>query len=64
LGVAYEGSGRKNDVIAAFQQAVKLAPNDARKQWGLGLAYEDSGRTNEAEAAFAEARKLEPELFK
>jgi tetratricopeptide (TPR) repeat protein len=44
-----------------FNQAVKLAPNDANAWNGLGWALFNSGKSAEAEKAFQKAISLEPD---
>lgn len=64
LGHAYRRSGRTEEAIVAFQQAVKLKPDYASAWKDLGDSYDKAGKKTEAEAAFRKARELDPSLFK
>ncbi len=46
--------------MAKFQQAVKLAPDDANAWNGLGWASFNSGKAKEGEKAFQKAVELQP----
>ncbi len=48
------------EATAKFQEAVKLAPDDANAWNGLGWATFNSGKSQEAEKAFQKAISLEP----
>jgi tetratricopeptide (TPR) repeat protein len=62
LGVAYLESGRTEEAIAAYQQAIQIKPNDAETCYALGFAYENSARTEEAIAAYGQAVKIKPDF--
>jgi tetratricopeptide (TPR) repeat protein len=51
------------EALAALEEAVRLAPNDATSQLGLALALQAAGRPEEAKGAFEEALRLDPQVF-
>lgn len=63
LGTAYTNTGKYDDAIQQFQQAVasESANDDAVR--GLGFAFEKAGRFAEAENTFREAIKLRPNYW-
>jgi cytochrome c-type biogenesis protein CcmH/NrfG/predicted Ser/Thr protein kinase len=66
LQLAQEGwqlwqARRLPEAAAKFQQAVKLAPEDANAWNGLGWAAFNSGKSQEAEKAFQTVVKLQPD---
>ena len=50
-----------DEALAAGQQAVKHAPDNADAFYTLGLVHEKMGHYKEAEQAFVRAAKLNPE---
>jgi tetratricopeptide (TPR) repeat protein len=50
-----------DEALAAAQQAVKHAPDNAEASYTLGLVQEKMGQYKEAEHAFVRAAKLNPE---
>ena len=50
-----------DESLAAAQQAVKYAPENADAFFSLGLVHEKMGNFKDAEAAFVQAAKLNPE---
>jgi eukaryotic-like serine/threonine-protein kinase len=63
LGTAYTNTGKYDDAIQQFQQAIgsEGANDDAVR--GLGFAFEKAGRFAEAEKTFREAIKLRPHYW-
>ncbi len=60
LGFAFRDSGRPDDALAAFDQAIALNPNLARVHYGKGLALSDLGRWMESIVEFQSALTLDP----
>ena len=60
LGIAYTNTGRYDDAIQQFQQALERESANDDAVRGLGLAFEKTGRFAEAESTFREAIKLRP----
>jgi tetratricopeptide (TPR) repeat protein len=56
LGLLYYRDERKNDAVAAWEQAVRLFPNYSNARWYLSLAYEERG---ELEAALTQVEAIE-----
>ncbi len=54
---------KRTEAIAAFEQAVHLAPDDAETYLALGLALAADGRQTEASHAFREALRLDPQVL-
>jgi tetratricopeptide (TPR) repeat protein len=59
LGTAYTNTGRYDDAIRQFQQALASEPSDDAVR-GLAFAFEKTGRFAEAENTFRDAIKLRP----
>jgi Flp pilus assembly protein TadD len=57
-GAALENQGQYDAAIKAFDEAIKLDPNDAMAWNNKGAALEALGKTTEANAAFAKAKEL------
>jgi Flp pilus assembly protein TadD len=47
-----------DDAIKAYDEAIRLDPNDAAAWNNKGVALEALGKTTEANAAFAKAQEL------
>jgi len=52
LGYAYAETDSYARALAAYQQALRLNPNDPRTHYGMGVAYDKLGKTDSAVAAF------------
>ena len=61
LGVFLVNSGRSDEVMPFFSEALRLRPDDADAHYNLGVALEKQGRFEEALAHFAETVKLRPD---
>src|SRR5215471_13574863 len=62
LGRLLGASGASaSQVITAFQEAIRLRPDDAEARNSIGLVYVQSGEDEKAIAAFREAIKLRPD---
>jgi Flp pilus assembly protein TadD len=61
LGRVYHALGRDSEAITAFQEAVRLKPDDAAMHSGLGSAYYGLRRYSEAVGAYQEAIRLKPD---
>lgn len=59
-GVAYERSGRLNDAISAYREAIKIYPRYHGAHQALGMALVKYGRQEEAVAELERARALDP----
>lgn len=55
-------AGRVEDALAAFNEALRLAPDDASSLHGRAGAYEARGDAERAEADLNDAIRLEPDL--
>jgi tetratricopeptide (TPR) repeat protein len=60
LGALLLTAGRAGDAVAAFDQALTLAPDHLATIINQGSAYKAQGRDAEAEAAYRRALALEP----
>lgn len=63
LGKALANKGSGSEAIAAFEQAVKLAPSNAEAQFELGRALSQSSETDEARLHLMKAIELEPDFY-
>ncbi|MFH0755719.1 MAG: tetratricopeptide repeat protein [Bacteroidota bacterium] len=53
-GIEYQKSGKQEEAIKAFQQALGIDPNDAWARWQLGAMYKTQDRLDEAIREFEE----------
>lgn len=60
LGVLLVNSGRSDEVMTHFSEALRLKPDDADTHYNFGVALEKQGRLEEAMAHFSEAVRLRP----
>ncbi|MEO1767908.1 tetratricopeptide repeat protein [Thiobacter aerophilum] len=60
LGYLLDQSGRREQAIAAFREAVRLDSKLDRAWYGLGLAHAALGQHQEAVAALEKAGQLQP----
>ena len=61
LGVFLVNSGRSDEVMPLFSEALRLRPDDADIHYNLGVALEKQGRLEEALVQFAETVRLRPD---
>lgn len=61
LGQTLFDTGRTEEAIARYQEALRLNPDHFEARNNLGIALLDAGRVGEAEPHFAAAARLEPE---
>lgn len=64
LGVTYGESGRYQEAIEAFKQAIQINPDYAEAYNGLGFAYSNSGRYQEAIEHIEQAIRIKPNYVK
>jgi len=58
-GVALDDQGKLDDAIKAYDEAIRLDPQDAESWYNKGVALEAlDDRETEANAAFAKAKEL------
>ena len=55
MGHAFRGKGAWDEAIAAYNQAIRLKPDEASIHYNLGLALENRGALDEAIAAYKDA---------
>jgi serine/threonine-protein kinase len=60
LGLINDGSGKYNDAIAQYQQAVELDPGNEDAFVGLALAYEHQGLITKAELTYQSVLEAHP----
>lgn len=58
LATLLHRAGRHGEAIERYQEATRLAPNEARWWAGLGIALEAEGKTAAAREAYIQARGL------
>lgn len=61
LGNALTNLGRMDEAIAAYQEALKINPNDIPTLTNLGVAYYQQGRLREAQDTFRKVLSLNPD---
>ena len=54
-------SGRHEQAIRAYQEAIRLKPDDSGAWYNLGNTYNDSGQHEQAIRAYQEAIRLKPD---
>ena len=61
LGVANLSSGRIEQAVDSFSQALRIKPDYVEAYGNLGVALKELGRTEEAIAAYRQALKIKPD---
>jgi Flp pilus assembly protein TadD len=56
--LTYGKKGEFDKAIVDYSEAVRIAPNMARRYYGRGYTYWKKGDQSKAEADFAQAKKL------
>jgi tetratricopeptide (TPR) repeat protein len=64
LGNVYFDAQRFPDAIAAYEQSLKINPNDPNVSTDLGVSYFYTNRTDEALAQFEQSLKMDPKHTK
>ena len=62
LGLAYKESGRVDDAVHEYGEAIRLAPDWAEARSDLGLTYFEQGRIDDSIRELGEAIRLAPGL--
>ena len=62
LGLALAATGKMDDAVAHFQEAVRLRPDNASAHFNLGRALAAQGKSDEAIRQFTEALRLKPDF--
>jgi len=62
LGLAYKESGRVDDAVREYGEAIRLAPDWAEARSDLGLTYFEQGRIDDSIRELGEAIRLAPGL--
>ena len=57
-GNVLTNQSKYDEAIKAFDEAIRLNPNDANAWFGKGIALQGLGNTTEADAAIAKAQEL------
>ena len=60
LGIALAGSGRMDQAIAEFREALRLEPRSSQTHWHLGAALASVGTRDEAIAHLRRSLELDP----
>jgi tetratricopeptide (TPR) repeat protein len=55
VGNAYENMGFADDATSAYQQAVKINPQDTQSWTALGVVFKERGKVTQADFAFSKA---------
>lgn len=63
LGTIYNGTGKYEDAVTSFQQALQMAPKDDAAYRGLAAAYQKLNRPEDAEATFKQAIAMRPNYW-
>lgn len=58
-GLALSKQGRWNEAVVAYQESLRLDPNNPQTYLNLGFVYYELGYDREAQAAFEKASKLQ-----
>ncbi len=62
-GNAWRDKGEHDKAIAAFTEAIRLAPNDANAYFNRGLAWRSKGEYDKAIADYNQALAINPNFF-
>jgi len=60
-GNALVGSGRREEAVAAYREAIRAMPEDYEAWHNLGCVLHELGRTDEAIAALEESLRIKPD---
>ncbi len=63
LGIIHRDTGKYEEAVKEFHQALQLEPSNSDAYRELALAYEKLGRLEEAEAAYKKAIELKPDYW-
>jgi len=63
LGVAYGFSGRSDQAIRFFKQALQMKAGEARSYYNLGAAYMQNGQLDSGQVYMERAKEIDPSLF-
>jgi serine/threonine-protein kinase len=63
LGILHRDTGKYEEAVKEFHQALQLEPSNPDAYRELALAYEKLGRLEEAEAAYKKAIELKPDYW-
>jgi len=63
LGLIYHGTGKQQDAVTEFEQALKLDPMNDTASRGLAASYESLGDKSKAEATYRQAIALRPDYW-
>lgn len=63
LGLVLAGLGRLEEAVAAYREALKLAPGFASGYYNLAVTLDQAGKREEAIASYREALRLAPDLY-
>ena len=58
-GLALSKQGRWKEAVAAYEESLRLDPNNPQTYLNLGFVYYELGYDREAQAAFEKASKLQ-----
>jgi len=61
LGNIYKATGRLNDAIALYRDAIERNPNEYNFHEALGLSYMDTGELKDAQSCFEKCLEIEPD---
>ena len=61
-GIAFGQQGKYDEAIQAYDEAIRLDPNDANAWHNKGFALNNQGKYDEAIKCFDEAIRLNPNL--
>jgi len=62
LGIILEAQGKHEEAAAAYSEAIRLGPREARPHYNLGNLLWGRGRADEAAASFQRAVALKPDF--
>ncbi len=63
LGLIYRGTGKKDEAVKSFQEALRLDPNNDTASRGLAATYESLGDFQKAEATYRKAIAARPDYW-
>jgi tetratricopeptide (TPR) repeat protein len=61
LGSTYYKSGKYEEAIESYKQAIRIDPDYAMAHYNLGLAYVESGKYKEAIESYKQALRIDPD---
>jgi tetratricopeptide (TPR) repeat protein len=64
LGISYSKSGKIQEAIEMYKQAIRINPTSPTAYYNIGIVYSKSGKYQEAREMYKQAIKIDPDYTK